>query len=303
MRILHLSDTHVERMAHLNTHGIDPRTSLLRMLHDCEFVPDLDLVVVSGDVADDGSLQAYVAVRQAVGSFATARGIPQVYSTGNHDDRANFTDVLGSGHLGSDGTDIGRLIDSAAGERAAVSRVGDYRVITLDTLVPGRGYGWLNDRQLRWLSDLLGTRSAAGSIIVMHHPPIAVQRPAQQALMLRNAADLAAVLDGSDTRLLLCGHFHHQMTGFLGTTPVLVTPGVINRIDLTTHPHTERAYRGASATIAEVGVAYSPMSYVLHARDPEVGQTAYELRAEELEDVIAQIGPELANAGESDNPR
>jgi Icc protein len=296
MRILHLSDTHVERLASLNADGIDPRTSLLRILYDCALLPDLDLVVITGDVADDGSIQAYVAVRQAVGTFAASRGIPQVYSTGNHDDRANFAEVLGTGHLAVDGTDRGRLIDSLEGERAAVSDVDGHRIITLDTLVPGKGYGWVSDTQLDWLANVLATPSGGGSVLAMHHPPIATERPAQQALMLRNASELAEVIEGSDVLALLCGHFHLQLTGRLGNTPVLVTPGVINRIDLTTELRAERAIRGASATVVELGGPNSPLSYVLHARDPEIGQTAYELSVEEVDEVVAKLGPEPVSA-------
>ena len=34
------------------------------------------------------------------------------------------------------------IVESGEGERAAVSEVAGYRVITLDTSVPGKGYGW-----------------------------------------------------------------------------------------------------------------------------------------------------------------
>jgi hypothetical protein len=81
------------------------------------------------------------------------------------------------------------------------------------------------------------------------------------------------------------------MTGRLGQTQVVVTPGVINRIDLTTAPRTERAVLGASATVVELGGPHSPLSYVLHAHDPEIGRTAYQLDAQELAAVVADLGP------------
>ena len=87
-RILHLSDTHVS--AHgPDMDGVDAIASLERLLHDARHVPDVDLVVVSGDIADDGSAAGCEAVRDRVGAFAAARGIPHVYSTGNHDDSSH----------------------------------------------------------------------------------------------------------------------------------------------------------------------------------------------------------------------
>ena len=109
-RILHLSDTHVSATG-VDMDGVDAVAALERILHDARHLPGLDAVVVSGDIADDGSAAGCAAVMERVGAFAAERGIPHVYSTGNHDARATFREVLGSGHLDADGRDRGRLLD------------------------------------------------------------------------------------------------------------------------------------------------------------------------------------------------
>jgi 3',5'-cyclic AMP phosphodiesterase CpdA len=291
VRILHLSDFHLEQADRPNADGIDPRGALRQMLADCARLDPIDLVVVSGDIADDGSPEAYADAARIVAGFARAAGAPQIYCVGNHDQRPGFTEVLGSGHVGVDGGDRGTLAGSAEGERAAASEVGGYRVVTLDALVPGKGFGSISDSQLEWLAGVLATPAQLGTVLVMHYPPIALDRAGQQSLMLQNAAALRDAIEGSDVRVVLCGHFHHQMTGRLGETPVVVTPGVVNRIDLTTSSDTERAVFGASATVVELDGPHAPLSYVLHARDPRVGRTAYELDADELAALIADLGP------------
>ncbi|MGW5673341.1 metallophosphoesterase family protein, partial [Micromonospora sp. NPDC003776] len=115
-RILHLSDTHVGADGH-DEDGVDARAALHGILHDIRHVPDLDLVVVSGDVADDGSVAGCTAVREAVGRFAAQRGIPHVYCPGNHDRRESFAAVLGTGHLAADGTDVGQPAGPAGEQR------------------------------------------------------------------------------------------------------------------------------------------------------------------------------------------
>jgi 3',5'-cyclic AMP phosphodiesterase CpdA len=80
-RVLHLSDTHVSRTGP-DEDGVDGVTALRGLLHDVRRVPQLDLVVVSGDIADDGSEEGCAAVRDLVGEFAAERGIPHIYSTG-----------------------------------------------------------------------------------------------------------------------------------------------------------------------------------------------------------------------------
>src|ERR1700727_1265844 len=87
-------------------------------------------------------------VRDRVGRFAASHGIPHIYTTGNHDRRPGFTAALGNGHRDAQDADAGALLDGLNDERAAVSTVDGLRVITLDSLVPGSGYGVVSQAQL-----------------------------------------------------------------------------------------------------------------------------------------------------------
>ncbi|WP_221623239.1 metallophosphoesterase [Micromonospora globispora] len=282
-RILQLSDTH------LNSPDVDASAALARILYDACFVPEVDLVVVSGDIADDGSAEGCAGVREQVGRFGAERGIPHVYCTGNHDTREAFAAALGSGHLAADGTDIGTTMAGASGERAAVSSVAGLRVITLDSLVPGQVHGHLDPAQLAWLRDVLAEPAAAGTVLVLHHPPIAVPTsPIMDSVNLRNAGDLADAVQGTDVQAILCGHFHLQLSGLLRGIPVWVTPGVVTRIDFTAPPRRERAVLGAGATVVDLGGPTSPLFHVLHARDPRAGEQVYLVDAVSGEDVVGE---------------
>ncbi|MDI6099360.1 metallophosphoesterase [Actinoplanes sp. NEAU-A12] len=287
-RILHLSDPHLTRPGA----GADAAAAaaLERMLHDLRFVPGIDAVVVSGDLADDGSAEGCAAVLRQIGSFARERGIPHIYCTGNHDSRDAFAAVLGTGHLGPGGDDVGRPADDVGDERAAVSEVNGLRVITLDSLVPGAVHGAVSDAQLVWLRSLLSRPAAAGSLVVLHHPPIAL---ASSELMptvnLRNAGRLAEALAGSDVHAVLCGHFHLQLSGMLSGIPVWVAPAVVTRIDLTAPARLERAVRGAGATVVDLGGPFSPMFHTLQARDPGAGTQVYLVDAMSGDDVAREF--------------
>jgi Icc protein len=292
MRILHLSDTHLDRNDSPNALGVNATRSLRRMLADLKHMRDVDAIVISGDIADDGSLEAYVAASTIVCEFALERDAPVICSTGNHDERSAFTKVLGSGHLDPTGNDrADTVVTSSEGERAAVSLVDGYRFVTLDSLVPGKGCGWISRAQLDWLRDVLDAPSPRGSVLVFHHPPITLDVEVQHALGLQNPSDLADAIRGTDVQLMLCGHFHLQIFGYLESAAVWVTPGVVNRIDLTAPEHTERAVRGASATLVQLGTPHSPVFHTLHARDPQMGKTVYELDERQLGAVIEKLGP------------
>jgi 3',5'-cyclic AMP phosphodiesterase CpdA len=273
-RVLHLSDTHVSRTGP-DEDGVDGLAALRGLLYDVRRVPDLDVIVVSGDIADDGSKEGCLAVRSVVGEFAAERGIPHIYCTGNHDRREGFAAALGSGHLGPDGSQIGRLAN-LGGPIAAVSEVAGLRVITLDSLVPGETHGVLEPDQLAWLVAELATPAPDGSIVVLHHPPISVDAvPYMKSVVLQQPEDLAQVLAGTDVHAVLCGHLHHQLFGVLAEKPVWVTPGVITRIDLTAPSHLVRGVVGASASVVDLGGPASPVFHVVHARDLRSGTEVY----------------------------
>lgn len=292
MRILHLSDTHLDRFGAPRAGGVNARESLRGLLNDLESVPDIDVIVVSGDIADDGSPDAYISVRDIVRDFALRRGASVFYSTGDHDERRAFARTLGSGHLRPDGRNQARAVfTSPAGERAAMSLVDGYRFITLDSLVPGMGYGLVSEAQLTWLRGVLATPTPRGTVLVLHHPPIALDVEVQQVLGLRNAGELADAIRGTDVGLILCGHFHLQLSGYLESVPVWVTPGVVGRVDLTAAPGTERAVRGASATLVQIGAHHGPLFHTLHARDARAGETVYELDREQVRTIVDRLGP------------
>jgi hypothetical protein len=102
-----------------------------------------------------------------------------------------------------------------------------------------------------------------------------------------NAAELGAVIAGTDVQALLCGHFHLQFTGSLNGVPVWVTPGIVTRADLTSPASVLRVVKGAGASVVELGGPYSPMFHTLRARDPEAGAVVYRLNLETGENVSA----------------
>lgn len=218
MRILHLSDTHLPRERGADGDGIDARAALEGLLHDCRHL-DIDVVVVSGDVADDGSVEGYRDARALIDTFARSKDAAQVFCVGNHDYREPFQSVLGTGHTDRTGSATGESL-LPRGCCAAVSEIDGLRLITLDSLVPGQVHGELADDQLSALGELLRQPSERGSVVILHHPPIAVDTSFWRSVNLVSPDWLADVLSGSDVRAVLCGHNHLQLTGFLSGIPI-----------------------------------------------------------------------------------
>lgn len=286
-RLLHLSDLHLS--AADGSMGVDASRSLDLVLEACAHLDQLAAVIVTGDVADDGSHQAYRRAHAALSDFAQARGACLMLSTGNHDDRSNFVQVLGHGHLGPDGRSSGEA--GPRGQVCATTTLKGLRIITLDSLVPGKWYGRLGAEQLTWLRGLLEAEPALPTVIAFHHPPITLDVEIQRRVCLEDRDDLALTLQHGKPVAVLCGHFHQQISGQFAGIPTWVTPGVYTRTDHLTGPReTERATAGGGATLVDFTTPSSPLFATVTANDSEAGREVYVTTLVEMEDQLREYG-------------
>jgi len=256
LRILHLSDTHLTGDGALHQGTVDTTAALETLLHRLDVVEGVGLVVVSGDLSEDGSPASYQALRDRVGDWATRHGAALVVVPGNHDQREGFRQVLANGHvLGEGGTPLMHTLEyqpptvPVRGQSVVAGR----RVVTVDTSVPGAGYGAVSAESLDHLSAALaGDPAPHGSVVVLHHPPLPAPTALHAALRLQNPGDLADAVRGSDVRVVLAGHHHHHSAGSVGGVPVLVAPGVANDTDVIGPYGEESAYVGTGALVVDL---------------------------------------------------
>ena len=70
---------------------------------------------------------------------------------------------------------------------------------------------------------MLATPAPHGTILAMHHPPIAIPMlPAAAIIELDDQERLAETLRGTDVRMILGGHFHYSSYGTFAGIPVSV---------------------------------------------------------------------------------
>jgi 3',5'-cyclic-AMP phosphodiesterase len=305
LRILHLSDTHLFGDASLHYGRVDTTAALHRVLAAFSEIRQLDLVVGSGDLSDDGSADSYAALKAAIEPWAAARGARVVYAMGNHDQRAGFRQILGDGHaplsderLPDDGLPVdghGSPLAAAdsLGPIDGMSRIGPWRIVTLDSSVPGSGYGELESGQLDWLATVLATPAEAGTILVMHHPPVPASTSLLQSLELHDPRRLAGIVGGSDVRLILAGHYHHGLVATFAGVPVNVSTAIANTIDPLAPAGTERAVMGSGGTLVTIGVGVSGTDIrftPLRAFGPADGTEVYHLDRDAVSRIAAEAG-------------
>ena len=290
LRVLHLSDTHLTGDGALHQGSVDTTAALERVLARVDGIPGVGLVVVSGDVSEDGSAESYAVVRDRVGGWAERHGAALVAVPGNHDLREGFRQVLANGHvLGEGGRPLMHTMEyhpptvPVSGQSVVAGR----RVVTVDTSVPGAGYGEVSETALERLrTALAGEPAPDGSIVVLHHPPLPAPTALHDALKLRNPGALADAIRGTDVRVVLAGHYHHHFAGSLAGVPVLVAPGVANDTDVTGSWSEESAYVDAGALVVDLAEDGSVWSTPVRVPRPDADPLAFHMDAETVTAVI-----------------
>ncbi|WP_439692305.1 metallophosphoesterase [Curtobacterium sp. SP.BCo] len=290
LRILHLSDTHLTGDGALHQGSVDTTAALEDVLARVDGVPGVGLVVVSGDVSEDGSPESYAALLERVGGWAERHGAALVTVPGNHDLREGFRQVLANGHvLGEDGRPLMHTMEYHPPTVPVwgQSLVAGRRVVTVDTSVPGAGYGAISEASLdRLRAALAGDHAPHGTIVVLHHPPMPAPTALHAALELRDQDALADVLRGSDVRVVLAGHYHHHFAGSFAGVPVLVAPGVANDTDVTGPYSEESAHVDAGALVVDVAEDGSVWSTPVRVPRPDADPLAFAFDAETVTRII-----------------
>jgi Icc protein len=233
--LVQLSDIHLTTSG-IGPHGARTRDNLLAALRVAAAAglrPDVFLL--TGDLADAGEGPCYDDLAAILTDAARASGAPGasvVYLPGNHDDRDTFRR-----HLLGDGGSAGAPVNQTHWRDGL-------RIIALDSTIPGEDGGALDDQTLRYLRSELATEAQDGTIVALHHPPVPSPVEPMARIALRDPGRLRDAIAGSDVRLVLCGHSHHEAFGMAGATPVWVSPAIAYRLDVTS----TGAFRGVPGT-------------------------------------------------------
>lgn len=217
--IAQLSDIHVRPHGVLYQDAVDSNVMFSAAVDSLNRIrPEPDLVVISGDLTDEGTEGEYRKLRELLVELRR----PFVVLPGNHDDRGNLRAAF---------PDHAWLPDEGALSFAL--DVGELRVVALDTSVPGLHHGELDAETLAWLDTELAEHRNRTVVIVMHHPPFMTGIPYLDIYGLRNAEAFAAVLARhSNVDRILAGHVHRSMQTRLGRVPVLTCPSTTTQIAL-----------------------------------------------------------------------
>jgi 3',5'-cyclic AMP phosphodiesterase CpdA len=262
MLIAQLSDPHFLPEGVLAFGKLDTAAYLERAVAHLNTL-DLDAVLITGDLTHDGDEAVYDAAAKIVAGLRA----PFFVLTGNHDDRELMRARFGTSYLPESGP-LCYAID-----RFAV------RLIALDTLVPGKPWGELGAEQLAWLDARLGEAPDELTMVALHHPPFRTGIGHLDWSMLRDAAELAAVIGRHrQVERVICGHVPRLIQARFAGTLAQTAPSCAHQAELFLG-------EGRAGWICE------PPAVLLHRFDPVDGLVSH----------VSMIG-DYAPAGRFNDP-
>lgn len=161
-----------------------------------------DLLLATGDLSQDGSPASYQRLRQLLEQTDwPIRCLP-----GNHDDPGQLRQTMGQW-------------------AQPVTDIGAWRIISLDSTVPGSNAGHLDEEAFETLERAAALAGNRHLLIALHHNPVPMDNGYTDTMMVDNAQTLFQRLaDLPRAKVLLWGHVHQAFDRRRHHLRLLATP-------------------------------------------------------------------------------
>lgn len=194
LRVVQISDSHLFKAPTGKLLGLNTEDSLQRVLSLVRAEqPKIDLILVTGDVSQDGSRESYHRFQQHIDQF----GKPVYWLPGNHDELKQMQAMVSeSDHISPCKIDV-----------------GPWRIILLDSTLPGKVPGELGADQLDFLAETLKQSSEELPLrhvmVCLHHHPIPLGSRWLDGVGLKNPEPFLKIVDCyPQVRAVVYGHVH-----------------------------------------------------------------------------------------------
>ncbi len=190
--VVHLTDLHFLEDPSASQHGVRTADIFERAIPLVNAAKP-DLIVVGGDLASDEKPASY---RRARAGFARLHA-PVHAIMGNHDDRSAYRSVFHPDGPPSPDP-LYRALDH-----------GTWRIVLLDSHIPGAVEGRMDGAQLAWLDAQLAAHAGRPTFAFVHHPPLPIGVKWLDNLGFLNGQDLVRVVERHpQVRAVFFGHVH-----------------------------------------------------------------------------------------------
>lgn len=187
--IIQITDTHLMDHPDAAFVQMNPEQSFHAVIADIlDNYSQIDAIVHTGDLAQVATPATYARYQ----AFMRKLNIPFYQVPGNHDDVRIFPF---------------HTPDPMPG----VLSLNNWRIILLNTSVPGKTDGWIQSDQLKHLKHILMQNIDQHIILACHHHPLEMKSRWIDHHKLKNAPELIDILaEFKHIKAVICGHVHQD---------------------------------------------------------------------------------------------
>ena len=191
-RVVQITDLHLVAEPGGTVRDVDTHDTLQRVVARVRLEePGPGMVLVTGDISEDGSPESYHRARQLFEQMQ----IPYRCIPGNHDSRDALSSVIPLSVPG-----VGRSIFA-----------GGWQIVLLDSTVAGSEDGRFGRETLAALDGTVRNFRDTPALICLHHHPVVVGGAWGEAVGLENANQFFEVVDAHrNVHGVLWGHIHQE---------------------------------------------------------------------------------------------
>ncbi|MEE4244357.1 MAG: 3',5'-cyclic-AMP phosphodiesterase [Kangiellaceae bacterium] len=206
IKIIQITDSHIFAGSDGKLLGLETRKSFEAVIERVKNESfKADLILATGDLAQDASIEAYQYLLEQLQSLAA----PCFCIPGNHDDAALLRAELTGNNVFTDN----HLV------------IGDWQVVLLDTSVSKKVYGEVKEHELAQLGRVIEAYPDKHLLTVMHHHPVATGSDWLDGIGIQNAEQLFAEVANNQTETcFLWGHVHQDFVGEQNGVKLISTP-------------------------------------------------------------------------------
>ena len=221
LKFIHVTDLHLTPPGD-DLWSLNPHDRFEKCLEDIvKWHSDAEFCIISGDLTDAGSPEAYDWLRDKLAGFP----IKCHLMLGNHDARDVFNSQFPDAPTDDNGF-VQSAFDTDAG-----------RFLLLDTFKGGTSAGEYCEKRRAWLGDELDKASNRPVWLFMHHPPFDISIPYMDRIKLEESHLFADVVARhGNIRHLFYGHVHRAGYVNWNGIPCTSLPAINHQVPLNREP-------------------------------------------------------------------
>ena len=211
MRIIHMSDLHLTSDKR-HIWGVDTFGHFVKALDRIANIANVDCIVISGDIADDGDLSTY----QYADKMLNMLNVPVLWCPGNHDNINTFFEfernskcIIGSPQV-----------------------INGFRFVSVNSVAPDEDNPEKNrSKGIVFENDFTKLRvdmqdKGLPTILVMHHPSFDPGGWLANKVLKNKEIFMETIQKYEDIFLILCGHIHYYMRYKIVDKTIISAPSV-----------------------------------------------------------------------------